>query len=267
MDMRDASRPGKAEAVHNDLPLFEFDPDPVGVLDQWVSLAGERDSIPERVVLCFYAEILAALPSEAVQVGVLEAAHGLHPIWKITRHGKDVAVFHPGVGAPLAAAFLEEAIVMGARKVVACGGCGTLTDEVGAGDIVVPTSAVRDEGTSFHYLPPSREVEADPEGVAEAIGLLDDRGVPFIAGKVWTTDAIYRETRKRVDRRREEGCLVVEMESAAFFAVARFRGIRFAQLLYGGDDLSGEEWDARSWTVSPSRVSTFDLAVELATRL
>jgi uridine phosphorylase len=57
------------------------------------------------------------------------------------------------------------------------------------------------------------------------------------------------------------------MEAAAFFAVARFRGIRFAQLLYGGDDLSGDAWDSRSWTVSPSRSRTFDLAVELASRL
>ena len=80
---------------------------------------------------------------------------------------------------------------------------------------------------------------------------LSEQSVPFAAGKVWTTDAIYRETRQKVDRRRAEGCLAVEMEAAAFFAVARFREIRFAQLLYGGDDLSGPEWDDRGWTVSP----------------
>ena len=110
-------------------------------------------------------------------------------------------------------------------------------------------------------------MDADPEGVSAAAALLEERGVPFTAGKVWTTDAIYRETRQKVDRRKAEGCLVVEMEAAAFFAVARFRGIRFAQLLYGGDDLSGAEWDSRGWTVSPSRKLTFDLAVELASRL
>lgn len=251
----------------DDIPLLEFDPDPIGVVDPLVSLAAVRDTIPQRAVMCFYAEILAALPKEAKQVGELEAAHGYHPIWSLRRHGHDVAVFHPGVGAPLAAGFLEEAIVMGARKVVACGGCGTLTSAVGAGEIVVPTSAVRDEGTSFHYLPPSREVEADPYGVEAAITMLQERGVPFRAGKVWTTDAVYRETRRRVATRRAEGCLVVEMEAAAFFAVARFRGIRFAQLLYGGDDLSTDQWESRNWTVSPSRALTFDLAVELATRL
>ncbi len=251
----------------DDLALLEFDPDPVGVVDPWSTMAARKDTIPERLVLCFYAEILAALPGEAVQVGELEAAHGRHPIWKIERHGQEVAVLHPGVGAPLAAGFLEEAIVLGARKVVACGGCGTLSPEVGAGDIVVPTSAVRDEGTSFHYLAPSRSVDADAAGVAAAIALLEERGVPYSTGPTWTTDALYRETRERVRRRAAEGCLVVEMEAAAFFAVARFRGIRFAQLLYGGDDLSGTTWDARSWTTSPSRARTFDLAVELATRL
>lgn len=253
--------------MNDDLALVEFDPEPVGVVDPWVSLARRRDTIPDRAVLCFYAEILEALPEEAEQVGELEAAHGKHPIWRVNRHGVDVAVFHPGVGAPLAAGFLEEAIVLGARKVVACGGCGTLASEVGAGDIVIPAAAVRDEGTSFHYLPPSRVVDADPEGVAAAEALLTERGVPYVVGKVWTTDAIYRETRAKVDRRRAEGCLVVDMEAAAFFAVARFRGIRFAQLLYGGDDLSGPEWDSRNWTVSPSRRRTFDLAVELASRL
>jgi uridine phosphorylase len=250
-----------------DIALLEHDPDPVAVIQPGVSFQRRARPLPERAVLCFYAEIIAALPAEAEQIGRLVAAHGEHPIWQINRHGVDVAVFHPGVGAPLAAAFLEEAIARGARRVVACGGCGTVSPAVGAGDIVVPTAAVRDEGTSFHYLPPSREVDADPEGVSAAIALLEERGVPHLSGKVWTTDAIYRETRAKVDRRREEGCLVVEMEAAAFFAVARFRGIRFAQLLYGGDDLSADEWDDRSWTVSPSRALTFDLAVELASRL
>ena len=250
----------------HEIPLLEFDDDPTALIEPPSSRRG-MDRLPERAVMCFYSEILDALPPDTEQFGALSAAHGRHPIWKIERHGHEIAVFHPGVGAPLAAAFLEEAIAMGARKVVACGGCGVIDPAVGAGDIVVPTAAIRDEGTSFHYLPPSREVEADPGGVDAAQRLLDERGVPHVAGRVWTTDGLYRETRTRIARRRAEGCLVVEMEAAAFFAVARFRGIRFAQLLYGGDDVSGETWDEREWTVSPSRALTFDLAVELATRL
>jgi uridine phosphorylase len=252
--------------VDDEIPLLGFDPDPTAILEPSATV-GRRARIPERVVMCFYAEILDALPAEAERITSLKAAHGAHPIWRLERHGHDVAVFHPGVGAPLCAAFLEEAIAMGARRIVACGGSGALTAELAAGDIVVPTAAVRDEGTSYHYLPPSREVLADPEGVAAALALLEERGVAHVAGKVWTTDGLYRETRARARARRDEGCLVVEMEAAAFFAVARFRGVTFAQLLYSGDDLSSDDWDEREWTVSPSRRRTFDLAVELATRL
>ena len=250
-----------------ELALLEFDDDRDAVIDPRVAYARHLDSIPEHVVLCFYAEVMESLPEEAEQVGELVAAHGRHPIWRISRHGHDVAVVHPGVGAPLAAAFLEEVIALGARKVVACGGCGTVSPVVAPGEIVIPSAAVRDEGTSFHYAAPSREIDADAHGVSIAAAVLRERGVPFHVGKVWTTDAIYRETRSKVRRRREEGCLVVDMEAAAFFAVARFRAIRFAQLLYGGDDVSGDAWDDRGWTRSPSRRVTFDLAVEVATRL
>lgn len=250
-----------------DLALLEFDPEQVAVLQPEMVVANRRGSMPERAVMCFYSEILDALPDDARQVGELVAAHGRHPIWSLRRHGHEIAVFHPGVGAPLAAGFLEEAIALGARKVVACGGCGTLSASVGAGEIVLPSAAVRDEGTSFHYAPPSRVIEADLDALAIAQEVLESRGHPFQVGKVWTTDAIYRETRSKVERRRAEGCLVVEMEAAAFFAVARFRGIRFAQLLYGGDDLSGEQWDDRGWAVSPSRRLTFELALEVAASL
>ncbi len=253
--------------VSKDIALFEFDPDVRAVLDPSDTKAHLQGTIPERAVLCFYSEILASIATEAVQVGELEAAHGVYPIWKVKRHGYDVAIFHPGVGAPLAACFLEEAIVLGARKVVACGGCGGLSPDLSAGQIIVPTEAVRDEGTSFHYLAPSRTVAGDPDGIATTQQFLSERSVPFVSGKIWTTDALYRETKQKVARRLEEGCLAVDMEAAAFFAVSRFRGIRFAQLLYAGDDLSGAEWDERSWTVSPSRQATFDLAVELVTRL
>ena len=199
--------------------------------------------------MCFYSEILDSLPADASQVGELVAAHGRHPIWSLRRHGHDIAIFHPGVGAPLAAAFLEEAIALGARKVVACGGCGTLSPAVRAGAVVLPSAAVRDEGTSFHYTPPSRVIDADKAGLEVAKAVLEQRGQPYLVGKVWTTDAVYRETRAKVQRRLDEGCPVVDMEASAFFAVARFREIRFPQLLYGGDDLSGQEWSERG----PSR--------------
>jgi uridine phosphorylase len=142
---------------------------------------------------------------------------------------------------------LEEVIALGCRKFVACGGAGVLDSQIVPGHIVVPYSAVRDEGTSYHYLPPGREVSASPRAVAAIEQVLRARGVEYLPGKTWTTDAFYRETPGKVHHRRREGCLTVEMEAAAFFAVAQFRGVEFGQLLYGGDDVGGAEWDARDW--------------------
>jgi uridine phosphorylase len=89
-----------------------------------------------------------------------------------------------------------------------------------------------------------------------------------VLGKTWTTDAIYRETPARIARRRAEGCITVEMEAAAFFAVAQFRGVTFGQILYGGDDVSGDLWDDRDWDRQTStREKLFWLAAEACLRL
>ena len=163
----------------------------------------------------------------------------------------------------LAGAFLEELIALGCRDFIACGGCGVLDKSIGLGHVVVPATAVRDEGTSYHYLPPSREVAAHPDAIQAIEQALQKHHVPYIIGKTWTTDGVYRETPTRIARRRDEGCHVVEMEAAAFFAIAQFRGVRFGQLLYGGDDLTGDAWDGRNWQKeSSTRARLFQLAVE-----
>jgi uridine phosphorylase len=173
-----------------------------------------------------------------------------------------VAAFHPGVGAPLAAIHLEIAIASGGRAVVACGGAGAVRPGLALGHVVVPTAALRDEGTSFHYLPPSRLVTLDA-GAAEAlVGVLRRHDRPHTTGLTWTTDGVYRETAGRIRDRQAEGCLTVEMETAALAAVAAFRGVPFGQYLYAGDDVSGPEWDHRRWTRSEVRAELLDLAVE-----
>jgi uridine phosphorylase len=135
----------------------------------------------------------------------------------------------------------------GCRKFIACGGAGVLDGDIADGHIIVPTTAIRDEGTSYHYLPPCREVGANKEAVAAIEKVLQAHRCEYILSKTWTTDAIYRETAAKVLHRKAEGCTTVEMEAAAFFAVAQFRSVQFGQLLYGGDDVSRSEWDSRHW--------------------
>jgi len=135
--------------------------------------------------------------------------------------------------------------------------------EVALGHVIVPPAAVRDEGTSYHYLPPGRTVAPSPEAVRTIVATLERHHVPHVEAATWTTDAIYRETRAKVSRRAAEGCVTVEMEAAALFAVASFRGVQLGQLLYAGDDLSGDAWDARGWDDhAEGRELLFRLAAE-----
>ena len=232
-----------------DLPLFENDLAESGVLDAQLLHRRESD-VPPVAVLCFFNELLEELAAEGVLVTkyVLRSEIGRNPVYEYLSEEGPVAVMHPGVGAPLAAGFVEEIASLGVTTLVACGGAGALLDNLDLGHVMVVASALRDEGTSFHYAEPSRIIDADPLGVQVLCDVLEERGVDHFVGRTWTTDAFFRETRSRVNRRVDERCSVVDMESSAFIAVARYRGLHFAQLLYAGDSLAGEEWNSRSWT-------------------
>ncbi|HMF32811.1 MAG TPA: nucleoside phosphorylase [Candidatus Lokiarchaeia archaeon] len=231
--------------LRKDFPILEFDASKPAVIEP--SKAIKPIDIPEHAVICFFREVIEKIGNQKTTklVTNLFSEIGINPIYEIEYDGQRIAIFHPGVGASLAAGLLEEVIALGCRKFIAVGGAGVLDKEIAVGHIVIPTSAVRDEGTSYHYLPPSREVGASKEGIDAIERILAKHECKYLLGKTWTTDAFYRETPNKVKLRREEGCLTVEMEAAAFFAVAQFREVILAQILYGGDDVSCAEWDGR----------------------
>lgn len=251
----------------NPYPILDFDGEPEAILEPGRIL--KRIDIAEGAVVCFFKEIIDRVIEEyqARVVFRLRSEMGSHPVYEIDYQGQRLVVVHPGVGAPLAAGLLEELIALGCRTFIAAGGAGVLNGDLAVGHVVVPTAAIRDEGTSYHYLPPGREVEPSAAAVVAIEATLQHHHIPYVKGKTWTTDAIYRETRARMAKRVAEGCLTVEMEAAAFFAVAQFRGVTFGQLLYGGDDLSGDEWDGRKWQVHSGREKLFWLAAEAVLRL
>jgi nucleoside phosphorylase len=245
-------------------PLFEFDEDRSAIIEPHHLLV-RRDDFPEHAVICFFYDVLDNVRERETTeiIGYITSEAGPTPLLRIEVDGVPIVAVQPGVGAPMAAAVLEELIALGARKVVACGGAGVLDREIGVGHLVIPTSAVRDEGTSFHYVPPSREIVQDPDMVTAIATTLDRHGIGYRLEKTWTTDAIYRETRGRVERRRSEGCATVEMEASALFAVGAFRGVPVGQILYGGDDVSGlGDWDPRDWDKHVIRERLFWLAAE-----
>lgn len=244
-------------------PILEFDPAREALIEP-TKLIRPRD-VPEHCVICFFKEVIEKVAEEhhARIVSESKWEDGIHTVYEIDYHGKRLAFFHPGIGSAMSSALLEENIARGFKKFIACGGAGVLVKEIAVGHLVVVTAAVRDEGVSYHYLPPSREVTAHPAGVDALTKTLEARGVPYITGKTWTTDAPYRETPNKIAARKNEGCLTVEMEAAGMMAVAQFRDVILGQVLYGGDDLSGSTWDNRGWqSRSEIRESLFWLAAK-----
>ena len=244
------------------IPLLEFD----GARAAFVDPASTQPQVdaPASAVACFFPETIHELTKDSGRI--LMELPSREPLWEIIYHGKRLGIFYPGLGAPLACNSLERVIAAGCRSIIACGGSGAMRADLAMGHhAIVVTAAIRDEGTSYHYLPPAREVLADPKVVSQLSQVVQRRGIPSIAGRTWTTDGYFRETPARVGRRRAEGCLTVEMEAAAMMAVAQFRGIEFGQLLYAGDDLSGEAWDDRDWRQAVEvRRLLVDLAAEAA---
>lgn len=228
-------------------PILEHDFSPEAFIEPSRTIR-PRDT-PEHCVICFFQEVIDQVTTEHHATRLVDNRweDGPHPVYEIAYRGQRLAFYHPGIGSPLAGSLLEEVIAFGCRKFIACGGAGVLDKELAVGHLVIVTSALRDEGTSYHYLPPAREVAAHPVGIGAIEQVLVEKGVPYRLGKTWTTDAPYRETPNMISARRDEGCLTVEMEAAGMLAVAQFRQVVLGQLLYGGDDLSGPTWDNRSW--------------------
>jgi uridine phosphorylase len=232
---------------YSEFPVIDFDPDREAVISPpKKEIPG---GFPQRAVICFFKEVIEKVARErgAKKLASIFSEGGEHPIYEIAFKGERLAFFFPGVGAPLAAGLMDEVIALGANAFIGCGGCGVLDKSIAVGHLLVPTAAVRAEGTSYHYLPPSREVLADVEALQAIETALRAQGVAYQLTKTWTTDAFYRETPAKVRKYRAEGFLAVEMEAAAFMAVAQIRGARFGMLLYGGDLVQVEGWDHRDW--------------------
>jgi uridine phosphorylase len=127
------------------------------------------------------------------------------------------------VGAAFAVLLAEELFVSGCRLLISMTSAGQILAEGPTPYFVVIDRALRDEGTSYHYLPPAEFAEADGALVATAIQALRDVPYPTYRGATWTTDAPFRETSAAIEQARSRGILAVEMEAAALYAFAQAR--------------------------------------------
>jgi uridine phosphorylase len=198
--------------------------------------------LPQRLVLT-YLHSTFQCAKKLVKGTVVEWIYGQRMPFCIGEYkGVEVGVGQFWIGAPAATAILEEVIECGVKKVFEVGLSGGIQPYLKPGDVVVVTEAIRDEGTSFHYLPPKVKVHSDPSLRKKLAEYLGRKGMMHYVGPVWSTDAAYRETVGKVRKFREKGVLCVDMETSAIFSLAGYRHVQAVSAQVISDILTESNW-------------------------
>ena len=250
--------------VKHEIPILEYDDSQTAVI-----MPGRHPfQLPKTAVFAFLSDCVDeyAKKYDCPVIEEFESATKMYPVYRVRVDAQEIALCQAPVGAAPATQIMDWLIAHGVETVISAGSCGALV-ELPENAFVVPVKALRDEGTSYHYLAPSRFVETNRE-VNEAIEtVLAGHKFHYIECTTWSTDGFFRETAEKVAYRRAEGCAVVEMECSALAACAKFRGARFGQLLFTADTLADvEQYDERGWG-GDSFEAALLLCLEVAARL
>jgi uridine phosphorylase len=138
--------------------------------------------------------------------------------------GGECGIVGRAVGAPFAVLVAEELFASGCRLLISVTSAGQIQAAGTPPYFIIIDRALRDEGTSCHYTPPSTFAEADAGLIARAAAALSSSGRDAVIGASWTTDAPFRETASAIQSAQAQGIIAVEMEAAALFAFAKARG-------------------------------------------
>ena len=233
--------------IKNDIPILEFDTDVSAVImpnHEKLDL-----QLPKKAVYAFLGEHIDnyAKVHECKQVAEFVSATKLYPIYVTRYKGEDICLCQAPVGSAAAAQLLDWLMGYGVQQIISAGSCGAL-ESFPENTFLVPTKALRDEGASYHYAPPSRFMEVNPLALKAIEKTLTEHGLKYQEVTTWSTDGFYRETREKVAYRKEEGCAVVEMECSALAACAQMRGAVWGQILFTADSLADvDKYDERNW--------------------
>lgn len=251
--------------------LNEFDPSLNAVINP-TSGKSKIDNFPPITISIFSLELFEKTLElfDAKVIAQTQSCNGINNIYEVEYKGHRFSFYHSYVGSPMCVANYEELQVMGSDTLILLGNCGVLDKNIQDCGIIIPTRALRDEGTSYHYAPANDSIEVNKKYIPEFKEVLEEAGYPYVEGTTWTTDAFYRETRDKVNRRKEQGAICVEMECSAMQALCDFRGSDFFQFFYAGDNLDHSNWDPRSLSATTKideKVKIVLLAFELALKI
>jgi len=196
---------------------------------------------PKGVIICYHNSLFKFVKENHKTTQGEKFAHMLH---FLDEADQQVAITHRfGVGSPAAAMVMEELIAWGVKKFVSVGTAGTLQKNIDIGDLVLCERAIRDEGTSFHYTPPSKYAEPSKSLTQQLENELKAKNLKYTRGTSWTVDAVYRETIEEARQYQSEGVATVEMEASALFAVGAHRNVDVAAVFSVSDSLANLKWE------------------------
>lgn len=233
--------------LKNEIPILEFDSEQTAVINPTHEKLNLK--LPRKCVFAFLGEYIStyANKTETVQVSEFLSMTKRYPIYITKYHGEEITLCEAPVGAAASTQILDWLIAYGVRKIISAGSCGAL-ERFAEGTFLVPYKALRDEGTSYHYAPPSRFIQINEDARKAIEKTVLEHGMKYQEVVTWSTDGFFRETREKVAYRRSEGCSVVEMECSALAACSAFRGVKWGMILYTADSLADvERYDERHW--------------------
>lgn len=227
--------------------LYKFNEEVDAVINP-CNMIQKIDNISDVAIACFSKKLFDKIVegTKCVEIARLNNTNGDNIIYEIEYKNKRFVLFMMSVGAPAAVNDLEDVHAMGVNKFIIFGNCGVLDKTIEDCAVIIPNEAIRDEGTSYHYLDATDTIKVNNKYVDEFKEILDEFGYSYIECMTWTNDAFYRETRRKLESRIAMGAKCVEMECSALQAVADFRGFDLFMFFYAGDNLDLPEWDKRS---------------------
>ena len=207
---------------------------------------------------------------KCIEVGYITNAVFDRSVYILKYKDKEFTFFQAGISSPLIVGDVHFLKRSGVETIILFGNCGVLDSTIEDCSIIIPTRAYRDEGTSYHYLPKSNFIKLDSEYKKEFKKVLKDNEFSFREGYTWTTDAIYRETKEKVNYYKQKGAVCVEMEGTAIAAVCKKLKADYFTFYYAGDNLDAAVWDERSLsglTKIDKKKEVMTLALELSRKI
>ena len=247
--------------------IHDFDPKTPSMIDMEAFYGPQKHQVDKCLIL-FSKEIHDGLLDryDCTVIGHIGACNGNTPIYSFSLDGKPVAFYLSAIGSALASGFCYEVHWQtGATKFVMFGSCGSLDGEATRGKYIVPIEAYRGEGASYYYAPPADYIAI--RNADKVAAVLNELKAPYVRGRVWTTDSMLRETVNLVRRRREEGCLAVEMELAGVQALCDFYGLELYNFLEAGDVLAESGYDAAGLHSANHDLGKLRLGLEMLKRV